>query len=157
LELTNERSKICRWAIENILENIIAKLVLRQLDSVLDELLVELMALFIISVVYATLEDAAAMLVTRYFNAIVRDSIENKLQLTGSKATYLFVTRLKLVKTFLDDMITIEIFRELDNIRSQCIFNKFNLQLAALGEVYLFRKSQMLKEFLHRPGPMLIK
>jgi hypothetical protein len=63
------------------LENIIAKLVLRQLDSVLDELLVELMALFIIGVVYATLEDAAAMFVTRYFNAIVRDSIENKLQL----------------------------------------------------------------------------
>lgn len=115
------------------------------------------MALFIIGVVYATLEDAAAMLVTCYFNAIIRDSIENKLQLTESKATYLFVTRLKLVKTFLDDMITIEILRELDDVRSQCIFNKFNLQLAALGEVYLFRKSQMLKKFLHRPGPMLIK
>jgi hypothetical protein len=93
-------------------------LVLRQRNGVLDELFVELVALFLIGMVYATLEDAATMLVSRNFNAIVRDSIENKLQSTGSKASYLFVTRFKLVKTFLDNMVTIEIFRELNNVRS---------------------------------------
>jgi hypothetical protein len=79
LELVDKRGKICLWTIEDVLENIIAKLILRQLDSVLDELVVELIALLVICMVYTALENTAAMFVRSNLDAILRNSIKDKL------------------------------------------------------------------------------
>ena len=44
------------------------------------------------------------------------------------KSKYLFVIRLEPVKTLLNDVITIEILGEQDDIGFQCFLDKLNLQ-----------------------------
>ena len=79
LKLTYKRCQIHIRFFENVLENIITKLILRQCDCVLDEFCVELFTLLVVCVIDTTLEDAAAMLMSRNFNTIHCNSIINEL------------------------------------------------------------------------------
>jgi len=130
-ELKDERCQVYILTIDKILEDIVSELILRQFDGVFDELFVELCALLVGSMIYTPLEDTTAVLVGRDFDAIVCHRIKNKLQLVMSSKRYLFIIRIKLVKAFLDNMITIEIFREQNDIWPQRILDKFDLQLAS--------------------------
>jgi hypothetical protein len=126
-ELKDERCQVYILTINKILEDIVSELILRQFDGVLDELFVELCALLVGSMIYTPLEDTTAVLVGRDFHAIVRHCVKNKLQLVMSSKRYLFILRIKLVKAFLDNMITIEIFREQNDVWLQRILDKFDL------------------------------
>jgi hypothetical protein len=95
----------------------------------------------------ATLKHTTTMFMCCDLDTIFRNSVENELIVLFSK----------LIETFLNDVIPIEIFREQHYIRLQCIFNELNLYQCDRDFGYLLRHREMFKEFLHCPCSMLIK
>jgi hypothetical protein len=95
--------------VQDVLDNIVAKGVLNQVEAVRRDLANEVDFLEARGMVDATLQDAAAMAVRADSDAMFTYSIKYELRVRG----------LEVVQALLDDMITVEILDEIDNLSGQ--------------------------------------
>ena len=82
LELVDEWRQIRIGPIEDVLKDIIPKLVLRKRDGVFDEDLVELFGLLITRMIDTTLEDTTAVLMGGHLETMHSNSIKDELQVS---------------------------------------------------------------------------
>ena len=76
-----------------------------------------------------TLKDTTSVFMSGNLDTIRGNSIIDELLVSqrNGAVMHLLIGRLKSVKTFLNDVISIEIFRQVNNIGPQSLRNKFNL------------------------------
>ena len=88
-----------------------------------------MICLFFTGMIDTTLEDTTSVFMSGNFNTIRGNSIIDELLVSqrNGAVMHLLIGRLKSVKTFLNDVISIEIFRQVNNIGPQSLRNKFNL------------------------------
>lgn len=130
--------------IQDILYDVVTKRVLDEGKSVGGDLLDQVGFLLARSVVDTTLQHTTAMAVGTDFDAVLADGIINELGVCGSEA----------VETLLDDVVTVEVLDELDNVIPQGNYDHLGL-LAGGDELdhLLERASAVLVESnLHKLG-----
>ena len=125
----NERRQIRFRLVEDILKDVVSELILRQGNGILDEDLVELICLFFTGMIDTTLEDTTSVFMGGNLDTIRGNSIIDELLVSQrNEATrHLLIGRLKPIKTFLNNMISIQILRQVNDIRPQSLLNKLNL------------------------------
>jgi hypothetical protein len=85
LELVDEGRQIRIRSIEDVLKDIIPKLVLRKGDGVLDEDLVELFGLLLARMIDTTLEDTTSVFMSGHLKAMRGNSIKDELPVSQER------------------------------------------------------------------------
>lgn len=133
LELVNS---IKLLLLTDILNNIVPKRILDKLNCMSCNLLNQLSSLVTRCMVDTTLKDTAAVTMCSHWDTVSANSIEDELcnvstdftALHSNNLTNLSILALEAVQTLLDDMVTVEILNQVDNLALKSMDDSGNLQ-----------------------------
>lgn len=114
---------------QTLTNDIVSERILNQSQGMESDLRNELNSLRVGSVIDASLQDATTVSMSRYFNTVSCYGIVYELRMFLISTwkdimikivTYLVVFRNQPVQTFLNDMVSVEILDQSDNVQAQC-------------------------------------
>lgn len=107
--------------IQDVLNDVISKRVLHKIEAVVRDLADQLNFLEPGSVVNAALEDAATVTMSAHSNAVLTNGIKDELGILG----------LEVVQALLDDMITVQILNEIDDLATESVHDGLDLDFVS--------------------------
>lgn len=133
LELVNSSKPLL---LTDVLNNIVSKRILDKLNCMSRNLLNQLSSLVTRCVVDTTLKDTTAVTMCSHWDAVSANSIENELcnvsmdstSLDSNHLTNLSILALEAVQALLDDVVTVEVLNQVDNLALKSTDDSGDLQ-----------------------------